>query len=217
MQAGEASADEQDAEAAEVVQTEAESVQFVVAEAGAEQVAESELPAFEASAADLLTQPELLAAAEELESAQDAARELAEAFELNAAQTQDEQAQPAIESIELEPQETKVEAGQSQLPNRLANRGPSLQRWLKPKRQSPSRQPRKQVAPNGWGSRRFSKMTTATKRTRPYRTRTIRWQSMTMCQPMIELWRMTMASSPKENRNEQRDIEPDARVRSCFA
>ena len=111
VQAGEASADEQDAEAAEVVQTEAESVQFVVAEAGAEQVAESELPAFEASAADLLTQPELLAAAEELESAQDAARELAEAFELNAAQTQDEQAQPAIESIELEPQETKVEAG----------------------------------------------------------------------------------------------------------
>lgn len=111
VQAGEASADEQDAKAAEVVQTEAESVQFVVAEAGAEQVAESELPAFEASAADLLTQPELLAAAEELESAQDAARELVEEFELNAAQAQDEQAQPAIESIELEPQETKVEAG----------------------------------------------------------------------------------------------------------
>lgn len=109
-QAGEAATDEQGDESAEVVQTEAESVQSVVAEAAAEQVAESELPELEASAADLLEQSELIAAPEELEPALDAARELAEEFESNTAQAQDGKAQAAIESIELEPQKAKVEA-----------------------------------------------------------------------------------------------------------
>lgn len=131
-QAGEASADEQAAEAAEVVQTEAESVQSVVAEAAAEQVAESKLPALEASAADLLMQPELIAASEELEPALDAARELAEEFESNTAQTQDEQAQAAIESIELEPQKAKVEAESEPAAKPVSKPEPAKPRLAKP-------------------------------------------------------------------------------------
>ncbi len=131
-QAGEASADEQAAEAAEVVQTEAESVQSVVAEAAAEQVAESEPSELEASAADLLTQPELIAASEELEPALDAARELAEEFESNTAQTQDEQAQAAIESIELKPQEAKVEVEPEPAAKPVSKPEPAKPRPLKP-------------------------------------------------------------------------------------
>lgn len=110
LQAGEASADEQGDEAAEVVQTDAEPAQPAVAEEVAEQVAEPELPELEASEADLLEQPELVAESEEVELAQDAEPELAKNFESNTAQKQDEQAQAAIESIELKMQEAKVEA-----------------------------------------------------------------------------------------------------------
>lgn len=130
-QAGEASADEQGDESAEVVQTEAESVQSVVAEA-AEQVAESESLELEASAADLLMQPELIAASEELEPALDAARELAEEFESNTAQTQDEQAQAAIESIELEPQKAKVEAESELAAKPVSKPEPAKPRPAKP-------------------------------------------------------------------------------------
>lgn len=131
-QAGEASADEQAAEAAEVVQTEAESVQSVVAEAAAEQVAESELSELEASAADLLEQPELIAAPEELDPALDAALELAEEFEPNTAQTQDEQAQAAIESIEREPQKAKVEAESELAAKPVSKPEPAKPRPAKP-------------------------------------------------------------------------------------
>lgn len=132
VKAGEASADEQADEAGEVVQTEAESVQSVVAEAAAEQVAESKLPALEASAADLLMQPVLIAASEELEPALDAARELAEEFESNTAQTQDEQAQAAIESIELKPQEAKVEAEPEPAARPVSKPEPAKPRPVKP-------------------------------------------------------------------------------------
>lgn len=131
-QAGEAATDEQGDESAEVVQTEAESVQSVVAEAAAEQVAESEPSELEASAADLLTQPELIAASEELEPALDAARELAEEFESNTAQAQDEQAQAAIESIELKPQEAKVEAEPEPAAKPVSKPEPAKPRPVKP-------------------------------------------------------------------------------------